>query len=69
MIAAMLAAHSLDDYVAAVRAFDRVLLSGFYVVPLYHAPGQWVARWAGIRRPDYTPMFGALAESWWREPQ
>ena len=30
---------------AAVRAYDRVLLSGFYVVPLYYQPEQRVAHW------------------------
>ncbi|MGB9045381.1 MAG: extracellular solute-binding protein, partial [Pseudolabrys sp.] len=38
MIAAMLAATTRADFVAATRALDRVLLSGFYVVPLYFPP-------------------------------
>ena len=33
MIAALLAAERHEDFVAAVRALDRVLLSGFYIVP------------------------------------
>ena len=33
MIQALLAAEQRDDFAAAVRALDRVLLSGFYVVP------------------------------------
>ena len=49
MIAAMLGATDRDDFVAATRALDRVLLSGFYVVPLYFPPVQWVARWTRIR--------------------
>ena len=49
MIAAMLSATSRDDFVAATRALDRVLLSGFYVIPLYFPPKQWVARWTRIR--------------------
>lgn len=65
MISAMLAATTMEDYVAAVRALDRVLLSGNYVVPLFYAPDQWVARRAELERPDYTPLTGALVESWW----
>ena len=42
MMQAMLAAQSREDFVAAVRALDRVLISGFYVVPLFHAPDEWV---------------------------
>ncbi len=68
MIVAMLRAESRTDFVAAVRALDRVLLSGFYVIPLYHAPEQWIARWAPIRHPDKTPLSGYLPEAWWREP-
>jgi peptide/nickel transport system substrate-binding protein len=67
MIAALLRAESRADFVSAVRALDRVLLSSFYVIPLYHAPEQWVARWAAIRHPDKTPLSGYLPEAWWRE--
>jgi peptide/nickel transport system substrate-binding protein len=38
MIGAMLGATSRENFVAATRALDRVLLSGFYVVPLYFPP-------------------------------
>jgi peptide/nickel transport system substrate-binding protein len=68
MIAAMLRAESHEDFVAAVRALDRVLISGSYVVPLFHAPGDWVARWAHIEHPAKTPLFGYLPETWWRQP-
>ena len=51
MIAAMLRARERADFVAAVRALDRVLISGCYVVPLFYLPGQWVARWALDRTP------------------
>lgn len=66
MIAAMLAATERDDFVAATRALDRVLLSGFYVVPLYFPPVQWVARWTRIAHPSQTSLFGYLPETWWR---
>jgi len=68
MIAALLKATGREDFVAAVRALDRVLMSGFYVVPLFYLPEQWVARWAYIRRPDRTALSGYLPETWWREP-
>ena len=43
-----------EDFVAAVRALDRVLMSGFYIVPLFYAPDQWIAYSAEARpsRPD-----------------
>jgi peptide/nickel transport system substrate-binding protein len=65
MIAAMLSATSREDFVAATRALDRVLLSGFYVVPLYFPPTQWVARRTRIEHPSRTSLFGYLPETWW----
>jgi peptide/nickel transport system substrate-binding protein len=66
MIAAMLGATTRDNFVAATRALDRVLLSGFYVVPLYFPPVQWVARWTRIAHPTPTSLFGYLPETWWQ---
>ena len=66
MIAAMLAARSNDDFVAAVRALDRILISGFYIVPLYYAPEQWIAYSSKLGRPDVTPLFGVDLAAWWR---
>ena len=65
MIAALLSAESREDFVSAVRALDRVLISGHYVVPLYHLPNQWVARWAWIGRPEKTSLYGYLPQTWW----
>jgi peptide/nickel transport system substrate-binding protein len=66
LIAALLEARSRDDFVAAVRALDRVLISGFYMVPLFHASEQWVARWNGVQHPAATSLYGYLPETWWR---
>ena len=68
MIAALLKAEKRDDFVSAVRALDRVLLSGEFVVPLFHLPAQWMARWRPIRHPAATSLYGYLPEVWWREP-
>jgi peptide/nickel transport system substrate-binding protein len=68
MIAALLKAEAREDFVAAVRALDRVLLSGFYVIPLFHGPEQWIARWSGVVHPQRTPLTGYLPEAWWRSP-
>jgi peptide/nickel transport system substrate-binding protein len=69
MIAAMLRARERADFVAAVRALDRVLISGFYVVPLFYLPEQWVARRAFIEHPARTSLSGYLPETWWRQPK
>ena len=69
MIAAMLRARERPDFVAAVRALDRLLISGCYVVPLFYLPEQWVARWTSIAHPARTSLFGYLPETWWRQPK
>jgi peptide/nickel transport system substrate-binding protein len=68
MIAALLSAKDRDDFVSAVRALDRVLLSGDYVVPLFHLPRQWVAHWRTLKRPEKTPLYGYQIDTWWLDP-
>jgi peptide/nickel transport system substrate-binding protein len=67
MIAAMLAAKDRESFVAAVRALDRVLLSGDYVIPLFHLPRQWLAYWRTLKRPEETPLYGYQLDTWWSE--
>ncbi len=67
-IQSMLDAKTREAFVAAVRAEDRLLTSGFYMVPLYDAGGQWVARWNTIGRPDTQPLPGFEATTLWRQP-
>ena len=66
LIDRLLRSQERAEVVAAVRAIDRVLLSGFYAVPLFHLPEHWVARWSHIRHPVATPLFGNVPETWWR---
>ena len=70
MIAAMLAADSEEDFVDAVRAYDRILLSGFFIIPLFHSAEQWAAYWGRITHPAALPLFGLTntspIEYWWR---
>ena len=66
-IAAMLRAKSLEDMTTAARALDRVLISGSYVIPLFHLPKLWLARWARIERPEALPNQGVLPEVWWQK--
>jgi peptide/nickel transport system substrate-binding protein len=65
LIQALLEAKSEEEFVSAVRALDRVLLSGDYVIPLFHVPKQWLAYWTHLRHPEKTPLFGYNLDSWW----
>lgn len=65
MIAAMIGARERPDFVAATRALDRLLMSGFYAIPIYNVPAQWIARWRRIAEPDRSSLAGYLPETWW----
>ncbi len=65
IVNAMINARERPDFVEAVRALDRVLLSGSYVVPLYFRPEQWIAHWKRIERPEKIPLQGAQLPTWW----
>ena len=69
LIAAMLEAREHPGFVSAVRALDRVLMSGFYAIPVYNAGEQWIARWNRIERPAATALTGYLPETWWQKPE
>ena len=60
-------AETRAQLVDRARALDRVLLWGHYAVPLYHLPQDRIAAWAYIRRPEVTPVYGAVLEAWWRQ--
>jgi len=69
MIAAMLAARDEAAFVTAVRALDRVLTTGRYVVPLWFSDVSRIAHAASLRYPDRLPVYGDwigwLPEVWW----
>jgi len=67
-------ATAREDLQAATRALDRSLLTGNYVVPLYHQTADRVAYWGEIDHPEDTPLTGYLQgtrfkhETWWYTP-
>jgi peptide/nickel transport system substrate-binding protein len=67
MIEAMLSATSREDYVAAVRALDRILISSAYIVPMQHHTEEWVAYRSELSHPGHTPLYGFQLQTWWHE--
>jgi peptide/nickel transport system substrate-binding protein len=65
MLQALIAAKSKEDFVAAARALDRVLISGFYVLPLFHADQDWTARWTRVEHPAKSSLYGGEPTTWW----
>lgn len=68
MITALLTAKDPDGFTSAVRALDRVLISGDYVIPLFHVPSEWVSSWKRVQHPEKIPLAGYNVDTWWAEP-
>ncbi len=71
MIARLLETGDEAEYAAAVRALDRVLTTGRYVIPLWFSDVSRIAYDAGLAYPETLPVYGDwigwLPEVWWRE--
>jgi len=71
MIAEMGHATTLEDYRAAVRALDRILTAGRYVIPVSYARISRLAHKANLHYPENTPLYGDwpgfMPETWWQE--
>jgi peptide/nickel transport system substrate-binding protein len=57
-IDAIVSAVDRDDLVQAARALDRLLISGSYIVPHYHAPAQWIAHASNVNFPENNSVWG-----------
>ena len=68
LIARMTEARAREDFVDVVRAMDRVLMWGHYLIPLYHLNDDRFAYWDKYGRPEVTPLYGAVLDTWWEEP-
>jgi peptide/nickel transport system substrate-binding protein len=66
MIAALLAAANRPDFESAVRALDRVLSAGIYVIPFGYLPTDRVAWQKGYARPERGALYGWRPEVWWK---
>ncbi len=68
-IQAMLSAREREDYVAASRVLDRLVMAGHYVVPLFYLPETWVAHQRGIGMPARPARYGFPIETLWRDAE
>jgi peptide/nickel transport system substrate-binding protein len=71
LIGRLLTSESQDDFVAAVRALDRVLTSGRYVLPIYQWNITRIAHDKDLHYPAEMPIFGDWPgwqpDVWWHE--
>ena len=72
MVDAILAAESQDDFVAAVRALDRVLTTGRYAIPIWEYNVSRIAYYDHLHHPAKIPLYGDWIgwqpDVWWSDP-
>lgn len=70
MITEMVNADGPENFTAAVRALDRILTAGRYVIPVSFSPVSRLAHEASLHYPETLPLYGDwpgfLPETWWR---
>ncbi|MBW0146338.1 extracellular solute-binding protein [Marinobacter arenosus] len=68
LVSKVIQAPDRDELVQRVRALDRVLLQGHYVIPHWHLAKDRVAYWNQLQRPEMTPKNGIDLDNWWVRP-
>ncbi|WP_096785749.1 extracellular solute-binding protein [Rhodobacter sp. CZR27] len=71
MIRHMLATSDPEEFRASVRALDRILTAGRYVVPIWYSDVSRLAHDRHLRYPAKLPIYGDwpgfLPDVWWHE--
>ena len=63
-------AHTMSEVIAAYRAIDRVLLWGYYSIPLSTRERPRTVHWDKFGRPAFEPRYApAFPDGWWYEPK
>ncbi len=71
MIDRLVNSQSQEEFLASVRALDRVLTTGRYVIPIYQFNISRIAHVKELKYPEHIPMYGDwigwLPDVWWYE--
>ncbi len=65
LVELLIASPDRESLVAHSRAFDRVLLWNFYVIPHWHVQVYRVAYWDKFVHPEIAPKYTLDFNSWW----
>ncbi|AOY90165.1 hypothetical protein BKP64_05105 [Marinobacter salinus] len=68
LVSMVIQAPDREELVQRVRALDRVLLHGHYVIPHWYLARDRVAYWKQLVRPETTPKNGIDLNNWWVKP-
>ena len=71
LIDALNSAKTRQEFLDAVRAMDRVLTAGRYVIPIYHNGPSRIAHKSTLKFPSNMPIYGDrigfFPDVWWSE--
>lgn len=65
LIKGLVSAQEKDDYIAYIKALDRVLLRENYLIPQWYSPYERVAYWNKFARPETDINVGFQPFTWW----
>jgi microcin C transport system substrate-binding protein len=69
LIDRVIKADGREEFLAATRALDRVLLWGFHFVPGMAQPGYRLVWWDRFGRPEHPPLQRFVYyDAWWHDP-
>ena len=60
-------AKDRESLVNYIKALDRILTWGQYIIPLHYAGEDYFAYSSSIKHPENTPIYGAVLETWWMD--
>lgn len=65
LIKGLVKAEKKDDYIAQVKALDRVMLDEQYIIPQWYSPARRVAYWDKFEHPKTNLKVGFQPYAWW----
>lgn len=69
LVERIITAKDRPELVALTQALDRILLSGYYAIPMWYNPDVWFAWWRKLVKPPTQPANSGIdIYSWWIDP-
>ena len=65
LVEKIICATDRQSLITRVRALDRVLQWGFYVLPHWHISTFRIAYWNKLSQPELVPKYGLGLMTWW----
>ncbi len=60
LVERIIKAPDRDELIALTQALDRILMAGYYAIPMWHNPDVWYAWWNKIQFPPTQPLYTGI---------